>query len=159
MISRSDIEGIPVSCGGWFLPRHYILIPAWQLKDLSVGICLWDCSHRAILDGSLPMDYPAEIGYRQCVHRTASFRVLVLAILLAASHVVFASHVSSHLDFKPGNCEWCVCQAQTLAGPLPSLEPVTILRQITLLAPAGEIPVLSRSVAAGYQSRAPPSSS
>jgi hypothetical protein len=105
------------------------------------------------------MDYPAKIGYRQCVRRTASFRVLVLAILLAASHVAFASHVNSHLDFKNGNCEWCVCQAQTLAGPLPSIEPATTLRQITLLAPAGEIPVLSRSVAAGYQSRAPPVSS
>jgi len=157
MISRSDIEGIPVNCGGWFLPGHYILIPAWQLKDLSQWICLCDDRHRATLCCSLPMDYPAKIGYRQGVRRTASFRIFVLAALLAASHVVFASHVSSHLDFKASNCEWCVCQAQTLAGPLPSTEPASILRQITLLAPAGEIPVLSGSVAAGYQSRAPPS--
>jgi hypothetical protein len=105
------------------------------------------------------MDYPAKIGYRQSVRRSDSIRVFVLAILLAASQVAFASHISSHTDFKAGHCEWCVCQAQNLAGPLPSAAPVDIERQITLLAAAVEIPSLSGSVAPGYQSRAPPFSS
>lgn len=122
-------------------------------------ICLCDGRHRATLYGSLPMDYPAKIGYRQGVRRTASFRVFVLAGLLAASQLVFATHVSSHIDFKAGHCEWCVCQVQTLAGPLPAAAPVDIERPITLLAPAVEIPFPSRSLEPGYQSRAPPSSS
>jgi hypothetical protein len=105
------------------------------------------------------MDYPARIGYRQLVRITASIRVFVLAILLAASQVVFASHISSHIDFNAGNCEWCVCQAQTLAGPLPSAAPVDIERQITLLASAVEISSLPGFVVPGYQSRAPPFSS
>jgi len=93
------------------------------------------------------------------MRRVASIRVVVLAVLLAASQVVVASHVSSHIDFKAGHGEWCVCQAQTLAGPLPCAEPVNIERMRAPLRPAGKISILSQPVAPGYQPRAPPVSS
>lgn len=100
-----------------------------------------------------------EIGYHQRMRNAASFRAVVLAAVLAASQVVFASHVSSHIGFKAGHCEWCVCHVQTLAGPLPSAEPVHIERLRAPLKPAGEIAILSQPVVPGYQPRAPPISS
>ena len=100
-----------------------------------------------------------KIGYHGPMRRVAPIRVVVLAVFLAASQVVFASHVSSHIGFKAGHCEWCVCHAQTLAGPLPSAEPVHIERLRAPLKPAGEIAILSQLVTTGYQPRAPPISS
>ena len=86
----------------------------------------------------------------------ASIRNLFLAALLAASHVVFASHVTAHANSNAGNCEWCVGQAQTMAGPLPVIEPVAVERFTATQLPLAVIPFLARAPQNSYQSRAPP---
>jgi hypothetical protein len=100
-----------------------------------------------------------KIGYHEFMRRVAPIRVIVLAVFLAASNLVFASHVASHISSNAVGCEWCVCHVQTLAGPLPSAEPVHIERLRAPLKPAGEIAILSQPVVPGYQPRAPPISS
>lgn len=47
-------------------------------------------------------------------------RVILLALLLAASQCVFAWHIPAHTSVAPSNCDLCVCQAQTTAAPLPA---------------------------------------
>jgi hypothetical protein len=97
-----------------------------------------------------------EIGYYEIMRKSASFRILIFAALLAISHGLFASHTATHVTTNPGNCEWCVCQGQSFAGPLPSAEPVAIVRQAGL----PRLPIKTRfhpkPVSWGYQSRAPP---
>ena len=131
--------------------QHYIFMPAEWFKILPANPLPGPGSDFARFSR-----VQIKIGYHESMRRTASIRVFVLAAVLAASQVVFASHVSSHIGFKAGHCEWCVCQAQTLAGPLPSAEPVNIERQSTPLLPAGEITVLFEPVVHSYQPRAPP---
>lgn len=133
---------------------HYILMPAGWFKILPANRWPGPPSDFACI-----ARVQVEIGYHERMRNAASIRVFMLAVLLAASQVVFASHVSSHVDFKAGHCEWCVCHVQTLAGPLPSAEPVNIERLRAPLKPAGEIAILSQPVAPGYQPRAPPISS
>jgi hypothetical protein len=64
------------------------------------------------------------------------FRVLLLAVLLAAGQVVFANHLPAHASTTVGNCDWCVCQGQTPAAPLPASElpPVAPLVPVQLAA-------------------------
>jgi len=154
MISRSDIDGFPVNCGGWWRMQHYIFMAPEWFKILPA-----DPSPGPGSDFDRFPLVQIKIGYDQLMRKAASFRAVALAVLLAASHLAFASHVASHISFKAGSCEWCVCQVQTLAGPLTSAEPVSIERQSAPLLPAVEINFFSESATPCYQPRAPPLSS
>jgi hypothetical protein len=87
---------------------------------------------------------------------SASIRMVLLATLLAASHVVFAAHVTAHLNTNISNCEWCVCQAQTMAGPLPAFAAVTVELPAGMLFLLPKIPLLVEPTSTDYQPRAPP---
>ncbi len=96
------------------------------------------------------------MSYHGLMRIPASIRMVLLATLLAASHVAIAAHVTAHHQTNISNCEWCVCQAQSMAGPLP----VYVL--VTVDPPAG-LPLLlavdllrTEPVSRSYQSRAPP---
>ena len=62
------------------------------------------------------------------------FRYLVLAVLMAASHVALVSHVTAHFEPEWEECELCVSQAQPLAAipmaapPLPADDGVEKIR-------------------------------
>ncbi len=86
----------------------------------------------------------------------ASIRMVLLATLLAASQVVFAAHVTTHLNTNISNCEWCVCQAQTSAGPLPVFAPVIVERLAGVLLQPPKIPLFAEPASTDYQPRAPP---
>ena len=86
----------------------------------------------------------------------ASIRMVLLATLLAASHVVFAAHVTTHLNTNISNCEWCICQAQTIAAPLPAFTAVTAELPAGMFFVLPKIPLLARPAGPDYQPRAPP---
>ena len=48
--------------------------------------------------------------------KSARLRFLVLALLVAMSHVVLISHVTAHFQPALGQCELCVSQAHPLAA-------------------------------------------
>ena len=84
------------------------------------------------------------------------YRSLALALLLVACNLVFASHVSAHLNPNPAACEWCVCQGQTPAVPLTAQLTVPV---VAAQKTEPENPALlpaSAWRAHGYRSRAPP---
>lgn len=86
----------------------------------------------------------------------ASIRMVLLATLLAASHVAYAVHVTAHHQTNVSNCEWCVCQAQSMAGPLPVYALVTADPPAGPLLLLAVIPPRTEAVSRSYQSRAPP---
>jgi hypothetical protein len=89
----------------------------------------------------------------------ALIRTLLLAVSLAASHAVYAKHMATHVSSSASNCEWCICQAQTLAGPLPAIEPPAAERcSVQPLLPSG-IPFITAPAFCSCQPRAPPLSS
>jgi hypothetical protein len=84
------------------------------------------------------------------------YRSLALALLLVACNLVFASHVSAHLNPNPAGCEWCVCQGQTPAVPLAAQQAVPV---VAVQRSEPETPVLLPATcwrSKGYRSRAPP---
>ena len=97
------------------------------------------------------------MGYHVSMRRTASIRIIVLSFMLAAGNLMLAGHVALHLKANASTCEWCVCQGQTFAAPLPSSEPVILVRQARPLHLRTEITLLPEPAPYGYQSRAPPS--
>ena len=53
--------------------------------------------------------------------RSARFNYLLLALMVAVSHVVLISHVAAHFQPALEQCELCVSQAQPLAA-IPAAE-------------------------------------
>jgi hypothetical protein len=82
--------------------------------------------------------------------------LLMLALMVAVSHVALISHVTAH--FRPAleQCELCVSQAHPLAA-IPVAEPVTFLASaITLNWPEPAARPRAAAAAHPYFQRAPP---
>lgn len=56
----------------------------------------------------------------------ARIRLLLLALMVAASHVALISHVAAHFQPQLEQCELCVGQAQPLAA-IPTVQQVPLL--------------------------------
>ena len=85
-----------------------------------------------------------------------SSQTVLLAILLAVSQAVWAGHITTHLSSNLSSCEWCVCQGQTFAAPLPSAEPVAVPQHFRPRQTFLEITFFSEPATHDYESRAPP---
>lgn len=86
-------------------------------------------------------------------------RLLLLAFLVAVSHVALLSHVTAHFEPALEHCELCVSQAQPLAA-IPSSGPSIALPPVTAVSWPPRVVALSvRSFPAPYLQRAPPSPS
>ena len=86
----------------------------------------------------------------------ARIRLLLLALMVAASHVALISHVAAHFQPQLEQCELCVSQAQPLAAvPIPQQAPMLLNepRSIPCLPAAGP---LVRAVWQTHRQRAPP---
>lgn len=98
----------------------------------------------------------ANLCYRLTMHQALWVRSLLLAILLLASSVVFAYHITTHITIDVSTCEWSGCQSQPLTGPLPSsADRCTEFQAAPPPLPA-ESTLTIQAPASGYQSRAPP---
>jgi len=89
----------------------------------------------------------------------ARVRFLLLALMVAASHVALVSHVAAHFQPSLEQCELCVSQAQPLAA-IPSAEYALSLE----FAPAGNLPApqsrgLPPRIISTPHQRAPPGAS
>lgn len=87
------------------------------------------------------------------------FRLLLLALMVTASHVALVSHAAAHFQPALEECELCVSQAQPLAA-IPAAEsdlPVAIepARGTTSCVPAPRRAALVHP----HRQRAPPASS
>lgn len=56
----------------------------------------------------------------------ARFRLLLLALMVAVSHVALVSHVTAHFQPNLDQCELCVSQAQPLAA-IPTADQCAVL--------------------------------
>ena len=119
-----------------------------RVKTLSEQLDTW-CPVESFYSDSVQ-------GYHGLMRIPASIRMVLLATLLAASQVAFAAHVTAHLNTNISNCEWCVCQAQTSAGPLPVFAPVIVERPAGELLQPPKIPLFAEPASTDYQPRAPP---
>ena len=90
------------------------------------------------------------------LRRPASIRIIVLSFMLAVGNLMLAGHLALHLKSNATNCELCVCHGQTFAAPLPSTEPVSVVRQAAPPQLSIEITLLPEPLSHGYRSRAPP---
>jgi len=89
----------------------------------------------------------------------ARVRFLLLALMVAASHVALVSHVAAHFQPSLEQCELCVSQAQPLAA-IPPAEPALAPAYASagnLPAPQSRVPP-ARVVGTPHQ-RAPPGAS
>jgi hypothetical protein len=86
-------------------------------------------------------------------------RFLLLALMVAASHIALVSHVTAHFQPSLEQCELCVSQAQPLAA-IPAAEPEAC---VPVAAATGPGPVADRSIpvspARPWFPRAPPATS
>ena len=92
------------------------------------------------------------IGFGRC-------RFLLLALMVAASHVALVSHVAAHFQPALEQCELCVSQAQPLAA-IPAAEYVSSVEcaPSTRLSPVAALPHIAALVQSHHQ-RDPPASS
>jgi hypothetical protein len=91
--------------------------------------------------------------------KSARLRFLVLALLVAASHVALISHVTAHFQPALEQCELCVSQAHPLAA-VPVAETVAYVPAAVVL--DGPPPPARPHAAAPerpYSQRAPPTAS
>jgi hypothetical protein len=91
--------------------------------------------------------------------KIARFRITLLALMLAASHVVLISHVTAHFAPDLEQCQLCVSQAQ-MSSAIPTSD------QAYLVDPGLAAPRCSAvyraaciSVGKAFHQRAPPLSS
>ena len=91
--------------------------------------------------------------------RSARLKYLLLALMVAASHVVLISHVAAHFQPALEQCELCVSQAQPLAAiPVAETPPkVDAAPSATLPASPRAAPVAA--VLRSQRQRAPPTPS
>jgi hypothetical protein len=83
-------------------------------------------------------------------------RFLLLALMVAASHVALVSHVTAHFQPALEQCELCVSQAQPLAAiPAAESEPCAKVASATSHFPAAPQPILASAAHPWFQ-RAPP---
>jgi hypothetical protein len=89
----------------------------------------------------------------------ARWRYLLLALMVAASHVALMSHVAAHFQPALEQCELCVSQAQPLAA-IPAAEHASSVEYAppTSQSPAATLPQLAALVKA-HHPRDPPASS
>lgn len=88
--------------------------------------------------------------------RSARFNYLLLALMVAVSHVVLISHVAAHFQPALEQCELCVSQAQPLAAiPAAESEPCATVASATVHTPAAPRPILASAAHPWFQ-RAPP---
>jgi hypothetical protein len=91
--------------------------------------------------------------------RSARFKYLLLALMVAVSHVVLISHVAAHFQPALEQCELCVSQAQPLAAiPVAETPPKVDV------APSATLPALPRAAPVAavlrlQRQRAPPTPS
>jgi hypothetical protein len=91
--------------------------------------------------------------------QSARLRYLLLALMVAASHVVLVSHVAAHFQADLEQCELCVSQAQPLAA-IPVAENPPAAEYL----PSAALPPSSRgapvhAVDRSQRQRAPPAPS
>jgi hypothetical protein len=97
------------------------------------------------------------MSYDDLMRVPVSVRNLLLATLLVASNAVFAAHVTAHhVTSKVSTCEWCVCQGQTPAGPLPVASQLYTGHQVSPPLPPPIVTIPAEPQPHGYQPRAPP---
>jgi len=86
-------------------------------------------------------------------------RFLLLALMVAASHVVLISHVTAHFHPALEQCELCVSQAQPLAAiPAAESAPCAPMASMAVDAPPA-LPPARASIAHPWFQRAPPAAS
>ena len=83
-------------------------------------------------------------------------RILLLLALLAMSNLAFAFHATTHFNNPAPSCEWCVCQGQTPAGPIPDSLPELGLPPAVPAFEQPECAFTAEPQGLRYQSRAPP---
>jgi len=87
---------------------------------------------------------------------SARLRFILLALMVAASHVALVSHVAAHFQPALDQCELCVAQAQPLAAlPVAESEACVPAVAVTIQSNAAARPILA-SVAHPWFQRAPP---
>jgi hypothetical protein len=96
------------------------------------------------------------MGYHSYMRLPFLFRSLLLATLLIAGNLAYSNHATAHADNKVGHCEYCVCQAQTHAGPLPASLTFIASPQPSLLVEFSEVLFVKPATTSNYQTRAPP---
>ena len=96
------------------------------------------------------------MGYHVSMSVLPPFRVLSLVVLLAISNLAFAFHATTHFGNPAPSCEWCVCQGQSPAGPLPESLPDLELPPAVPAFTQSEFAVTAKPQGDRYRSRAPP---
>ena len=87
---------------------------------------------------------------------TARLRILLLALMVVASHVALVSHVAAHFQPALEQCELCVSQAQPLAAlPTADSQACTPVAAVMTRSNAAVRPILSSAAHPWFQ-RAPP---
>jgi disulfide bond formation protein DsbB len=87
---------------------------------------------------------------------SARIRMLLLALMVAASHVALAGHVAAHFQPALEHCELCVSQAQPLAAiPVAEFELYAQLASATVISSAAVRPIRVSAAHPWFQ-RAPP---
>jgi len=91
--------------------------------------------------------------------RNARYRFLLLALMVAISHVALISHVAAHFSPTVEQCELCVSQAHPAAA-IPAAEQ-TPFEPVAMLAPniPDQRPAAACRPPAPYLQRAPPTPS
>jgi len=93
------------------------------------------------------------------MHRLARLRILLLALMVAVSHVALLSHAAGHFHPSLEQCELCVSQAHPLAA-VPVAEVVLPVTAQRCASSRRADPVLPPSPPSHYcRSRAPPATS
>ena len=102
------------------------------------------------------MQQPLGMDILKRLRTGARFRLFVLAALLVFSQVALACHQAAHFVPDRAQCELCVCQAQPLCAPLPTVSTVPVLAE-QYFSPQAEIPAFTSTASrSAYHSRAPP---
>lgn len=86
----------------------------------------------------------------------ARIRLLLLALMVAASHVALISHVAAHFQPQLEQCELCVSQAQPLAAiPTAQQAPMLLQEPHSIACPPAARPLVQAAWQTRRQ-RAPP---
>lgn len=86
----------------------------------------------------------------------ARFRILLLALMVAVSHVALLAHATAHFHPELGQCELCVGQPQPLAA-IPSPDSTPLAAVAAGSAPTATVERLAPSTSfRPYHQRAPP---
>lgn len=93
------------------------------------------------------------------MRKTARMKMLILALMLAVSHVALISHVTAHFAPNLDQCELCVSQAQ-LSSAIPAAEQgIPVEPESGFLPPDASPCAIQARYPLAFRQRAPPPSS